>query len=104
MINHVHVTSFFDFYFLTRYFHQRKGLTKKKTYFLGDSYQANEVNPNSTLKLTTYLVYPGQGNVVEDELQELGETEPVLAPDTEAGDGLTVQLGLAETETRGLRE
>ena len=28
---------------------------------------------------------------------ELGQTEPVLAADTEAGDGLAVQLGVAQT-------
>ena len=39
----------------------------------------------------------GEGNVVKDELEELGETEPVLAADTEAGDGLAVQLALSET-------
>ena len=36
---------------------------------------------------------------MKDELKELGETEAVLASDTEAGDGLTVQLRLPETES-----
>ena len=43
-------------------------------------------------------MYSGEGDVVKDELKELGETEAVLASDTEAGDGLTVQLRLPETE------
>ena len=42
-------------------------------------------------------MYSGEGNVVKDELEELGETEPVLATDTEAGDGLAIQLTLPET-------
>ena len=50
-----------------------------------------------SLCFVQYLVYSGEGNVVKDELEELGETEPVLAPDTEAGDGLAVQLALSET-------
>ena len=44
-------------------------------------------------------MYSGEGDVVKDELKELGETEAVLASDTEAGDGLTVQLRLPETES-----
>ena len=50
-----------------------------------------------SLCFVQYLVYSGEGNVVKDELEELGETEPVLAADTEAGDGLAVQLALSET-------
>ena len=50
-----------------------------------------------SLCFVQYLVNSGEGNVVKDELEELGETEPVLAPDTEAGDGLAVQLALSET-------
>lgn len=44
-----------------------------------------------------YLMYSGEGDVVQDELEELGQTEPVLAANTEAGDGLAVQLGVAQT-------
>lgn len=50
-----------------------------------------------SLCFVQYLVYSGEGNVVKDELEELGETEPVLATDTEAGDGLAIQLALPET-------
>lgn len=49
-------------------------------------------------------MYSGEGDVVKDELEELGETQPVLAPDTEAGDGLPVQLALPETGSGSLRE
>ena len=42
-------------------------------------------------------MYSGEGDVVQDELEKLGQTEPVLAADTEAGDGLAVQLGVAQT-------
>ena len=42
-------------------------------------------------------MYSGEGDVVKDELKELGETEAILAADTEAGDGLAVQLALSET-------
>ena len=36
---------------------------------------------------------------MKDELKELSETEAILTTDTEAGDGLTVQLRLPETES-----
>ena len=49
-------------------------------------------------------MYSGEGNVVKDELEELGETQPVLSPHTEAGDGLAVQLALPETGSGSLRE
>ena len=42
-------------------------------------------------------MYSGEGDVVQDELEKLGQTEPVLSADTEAGDGLAVQLGVAQT-------
>ena len=54
---------------------------------------------NVHFKLSIYLVYSGERDVVKDELKELSETEAILATDTEAGDGLTVQLRLPETES-----
>ena len=50
----------------------------------------------------SYLMYPGEGNVVEDELQQLGEAQPVLAPHAEAGDGVAVQRRLAQAAARPL--
>ena len=47
-------------------------------------------------------MYPGEGNVVEDELQQLGETQPVLAAHAEAGDGEAVQRRLAQAAARPL--
>ena len=38
-----------------------------------------------------YLVYPSQGNIVEDQLEDLGQTQSVLATDIEAGYGLPIQ-------------
>ena len=59
---------------------------------------------NILFHFSQYLVYSGEGNVVKDELEELGETQPVLSPHTEAGDGLAVQLALPETGSGSLRE
>ena len=50
----------------------------------------------------SYLMYPGEGDVVEDELQQLGETQPVLAAHAEAGDGVAVQRRLAQAAARPL--
>ena len=47
-------------------------------------------------------MYPGEGDVVEDELQQLGETQPVLAAHAEAGDGVAVQRRLAQAAARPL--
>lgn len=38
---------------------------------------------------------PREGDLVENKLEELCEAEPVLPPDTEAGDGLTLQSCLS---------
>ena len=47
-----------------------------------------------------YLMYSCQGNLMKNQLEKLGQTESVFTSNIEAGNTVTIQRGLLETETR----